>query len=178
MNKRERFEKIREAVYIAVMLHEVGHNMGLTHNMAGSSDALNYGKQFWEIESLPKELGSALVATKKPELQKAISDCMADAKFIEDTAAASGYVYNYTTQDCLRQAEVMYSSIMDYHASWNADLGGLGAYDKAAIKFGYAQLAEVFPENNLKVDSKKAKIIALAIFKRLEKNTDAIAKWP
>ncbi len=158
LNRRERFAKIREAVYIAVMLHEIGHNMGLTHNMSASSDALNYGKQFWEIESLPKELGSALVATQKPELQKAISDCMLDAKFIQETASASGHDYTYTTQDCLRQAEVMYSSIMDYHASWNADLGGLGAYDKAAIKFGYAQLVEVFPQDNLKVDTKNQKL--------------------
>jgi hypothetical protein len=154
LSRSERFSRIREAVFIAVMLHEVGHNMGLTHNMAASSDALNYGNQFWEIESLPRELGSALVATQKPELQKAISDCMLDAKFMKETAASSGHDYTYTTQDCLRQAEVMYSSIMDYHASWNADLGGLGAYDRAAIKFGYAQLVEVFPQDNLKVDAK------------------------
>lgn len=34
--------------------------------------------------------------------------------------------------------EAQYSSIMDYGAEFNSDLMGLGKYDKAAMKFGYA----------------------------------------
>jgi len=34
--------------------------------------------------------------------------------------------------------EAQYSSIMDYGAEFNSDLLGLGKYDKAAMKFGYA----------------------------------------
>ena len=56
---------------------------------------------------------------------------------------------NLTTQECLRQSEGMYSSIMDYMGTWNADLNGLGTYDYAATKFAYGQLLEVFPEDNL-----------------------------
>lgn len=43
--------------------------------------------------------------------------------------------------------EVQYSSIMDYHQRFNSDFGGIGLYDKAAIKFGYGQLVEVFDES-------------------------------
>jgi hypothetical protein len=45
-----------------------------------------------------------------------------------------------------RREELKYSSIMDYHQRFNADFGGIGLYDKAAIKFGYGELVEVFDE--------------------------------
>jgi hypothetical protein len=45
-----------------------------------------------------------------------------------------------------RSSELKYSSIMDYHQRFNSDWGGIGMYDKAAIKFGYGELVEVFDE--------------------------------
>lgn len=45
-----------------------------------------------------------------------------------------------------RSHELKYSSIMDYHQRFNSDWGGIGMYDKAAIKFGYGELVEVFDE--------------------------------
>lgn len=145
---KTRFLKIRESVYAAVALHEIGHNHGLTHNMSGSADPLNYGERFWKIQKLPAKIFDAITATQEdPELQKALIDCYDDSKKVLRSEA--------TAQDCFRQQELMYSSIMDYHASWNADLGGLGAYDKAAIFFGYGQLIQVFPENNLSQESKQ-----------------------
>ncbi|MBI1945416.1 MAG: zinc-dependent metalloprotease [Deltaproteobacteria bacterium] len=42
--------------------------------------------------------------------------------------------------------ETSYSSIMDYHQHFNSDWAGIGLYDKAAIKRGYAEMAEVFDE--------------------------------
>jgi hypothetical protein len=44
----------------------------------------------------------------------------------------------------LRQYQ--YSSIMDYAGRFNTDISGLGPYDRAAVKFGYGQLVEVFEE--------------------------------
>ncbi|MCB9726914.1 MAG: zinc-dependent metalloprotease [Deltaproteobacteria bacterium] len=45
-----------------------------------------------------------------------------------------------------RVREFQYSSIMDYAGRFNADIAGLGRYDRAAIKFGYGQLVEVFDQ--------------------------------
>lgn len=45
------------------------------------------------------------------------------------------------------QPEYKYSSIMDYHGRFNARFSGLGAYDVAALKFGYGQLVETFANN-------------------------------
>ena len=46
-----------------------------------------------------------------------------------------------------RKSEMKYSSIMDYHQRFNSDFSGIGLYDKAAIKFGYGDLVEVFDES-------------------------------
>ncbi len=43
---------------------------------------------------------------------------------------------------------LQYSSIMDYHQRFNSDFHGIGLYDKAAIKLGYAETVEVFDETN------------------------------
>jgi hypothetical protein len=141
LSPTERFYKIREEVYTAVMLHEIGHNMGLAHNMAGSSDALNYGPLFWQLQNLPSDLDEALAQVQEDSQRKTLEECK--------KLSAN---YTVTAQECLGQDEIMYSSIMDYHAAWNSDLGGLGTYDKAAIKFGYAQLVETFPKESMLLD--------------------------
>ena len=45
-----------------------------------------------------------------------------------------------------RKQELDYTSIMDYHQRFNSDWSGIGLYDRAAIKFGYGELVEVFDE--------------------------------
>ena len=98
--------RLREEIFRAVMLHEVGHNLGLRHNFEASYDALNYDRQFWQLEET----------------------------FGEDEAAKRD----------AKQPEFTYSSIMDYAGRINGDFHGLGAYDRAAIKFAYGTLVETF----------------------------------
>ncbi len=50
------------------------------------------------------------------------------------------------TQALGRMREFQYASIMDYSARFNSDIHGLGAYDEAAIHFGYGQLVHVFED--------------------------------
>ncbi|MDP2342014.1 MAG: hypothetical protein Q8O67_13735 [Deltaproteobacteria bacterium] len=151
MSYAERFKKLRSDIYVAVMLHEVGHNTGLFHNFAGSSDAINYGANFWEIQDLPGDIDDALGVISQDNDAKSVSrvqqlnhckDVIANASDDFDSSAL-------TTHECLRQSEGLYSSIMDYHGNWNSDFNGLGPYDFAATKFAYGQLLEVFPTENL-----------------------------
>ncbi len=102
-----RRDYILKAYFKAVALHEIGHNVGLRHNFAGSYDALNYIPTFWDLEA------STLSTDEKLEAG---------------------------------QPEFTYSSIMDYHGKMNGDWQGLGAYDAAAVKFGYGQMLETFAD--------------------------------
>ncbi len=43
------FEIVREAIYTAVLAHEVGHSLGLMHNFGGSDDAMNYHDGYWTL---------------------------------------------------------------------------------------------------------------------------------
>ncbi|HAN30414.1 MAG TPA: hypothetical protein DCQ06_02340, partial [Myxococcales bacterium] len=45
-----------------------------------------------------------------------------------------------------RRTEYQYASIMDYGQKINADFMGLGKYDKAAIRYGYGRLTDVFAD--------------------------------
>ena len=178
MSYAERFKKLRQDIYVAVQLHEVGHNTGLFHNFAGSTDAINYGPSFWEIQDLPTDLDDALTALSGRGDQRSL-DRVAQLENCLDVIAratdggADGNpdfpaglgdgisdfeALNLSTQECLRQSEGMYSSIMDYHGNWNADFNGLGPYDFAANKFAYGQLLEVFPEANLAADTQPGAI--------------------
>jgi len=172
MSYAERFKKLREDIYVAVQLHEVGHNTGLFHNFAGSTDAINYGPAFWEVQLLPEDLDDAITALSGRGDQTSLNrvaqleHCLdviarateAGANGNDDIPAGTGdgiadfEALNLTTQQCLRQSEGMYSSIMDYHGNWNADFNGLGPYDFAATKFAYGQLLEVSPAENLAGD--------------------------
>lgn len=58
---------LRERIFKAVMLHEVGHNVGLRHNFEASYDALNYNRTFWELETTHGSNETAKLDAKQPE---------------------------------------------------------------------------------------------------------------
>src|SRR6185369_5277881 len=45
------FKNLRTLIFRGLADHEMGHTMGLRHNFSGSTDALNYGDDFWRIRS-------------------------------------------------------------------------------------------------------------------------------
>lgn len=47
--RSKRYDYVADRLIKHVMLHEVGHNVGLAHNFEGSYDALNYPDRFWEL---------------------------------------------------------------------------------------------------------------------------------
>jgi hypothetical protein len=154
MSYAERFKKLRENIYVAVQLHEVGHNTGMFHNFAGSTDALNYGRFFWELQDLDPNIDNAIaeLSTRNDARSTSRIEQLENCKAVIANAGPDFESQAMSTQDCLRQSEGVYSSIMDYHGNWNADFNGLGPYDFAANKFAYGQLVEVFPTENLRAD--------------------------
>lgn len=114
-------------IYEGTQLHEVGHTVGLRHNFEASTDAVNFDPEFWALKT-----------------------------------DANGNVVNPWQRDTDAQAlghirEHMLASVMDYTSKFNGRFGGLGLYDKAAIKFGYGDMVEVFnkaPDLNKSPDGK------------------------
>jgi hypothetical protein len=45
------FKTLRAKIFRGLADHEMGHTMGMRHNFAGSTDALNYGKEYWNIRT-------------------------------------------------------------------------------------------------------------------------------
>ena len=48
-----------------------------------------------------------------------------------------------------KRIEYQYSTIMDYGQKINSDVHGLGKFDRAAIKFGYGDLVEVYKDTSM-----------------------------
>ena len=97
MDPEEVYQQLRREIFKGVMLHEIGHTVGLRHNFKASYDALNYQDDFWQIREQFDE--SEWAAQRLPEHRYAsIMDY--GARFNSDTkglgkydAAAIKYVY-------------------------------------------------------------------------------------
>ena len=157
-------QQLRKDIFLAVTLHEVGHNMGLRHNFRASFDAMNYFPDYWQLRSAAaantaaKKYAGIDVGSKQPvgvaytgtdcnatgrkgTIRPRYVDCPGGATSVDEVAG--------------NVREFQYSSVMDYGAEFNSDLHGLGRYDRAAMKFSYAGdgFVEVFPTAKLDSNS-------------------------
>lgn len=135
MSREEIFRKIREQIFVGVMLHEVGHTLGLRHNFAASMDGINYADELWDYLELPEDPATA-AASADDEVAQRLERCIERATDLDIPVP--------TTLECLRANELKQASVMDYGGKFNDRFRGLGKYDKAAIAFGYGGLIEVF----------------------------------
>jgi hypothetical protein len=53
LSASDMFKALRVAIFRGLTDHEMGHTMGLRHNFAASTDALNYADQFWQTYTDP-----------------------------------------------------------------------------------------------------------------------------
>ncbi|PIE65822.1 MAG: hypothetical protein CSA24_01905 [Deltaproteobacteria bacterium] len=115
--REEVFLELYDRIWSTVAMHEVGHNLGLRHNFAGSTDALNFFPEYWDLK------GGDDGGTWTPH-----------NLWESDTES----------QVVNRMREFQSTSIMEYTSAFNARFQGLGSYDRAAILYGYGNLVEVF----------------------------------
>jgi hypothetical protein len=146
------FNELRKRVFRAVMLHELGHTMGLRHNFAGSADALNYQDDYWpqRVKTIDPLTTYTQGTTVIPDALLR-SNCTVQEPLRRNDPDLTPVAGTDPTAGCQEQAngkmaELQYSSIMDYGSRFNSDIHGLGHYDIAALAAGYGDLVEVFDE--------------------------------
>ena len=128
-------QALKKEIFLGVTLHEVGHNMGCRHNFRASYDAMNYFPDYWKVR---------YEAINHPDQgMNPNPDGKLHPRYLN---MPGGALTQYEIDNAVREEQ--YSSIMDYGAEFNSDLRGLGLYDKAVIKFSYAEMLEVFTDLN------------------------------
>lgn len=158
------YNELRDRIFIAVTLHEVGHNMGLRHNFRGSFDAMNYFPGYWEQREAAAAASQNPVVNGHPVMYARSHACSPTTTACKDGATKTEIGVAQPNELAPQQVNItegpwavtkydpgevssfgqQYSSIMDYGAAFNSDMAGLGRYDIAAIKYGYANHVEVF----------------------------------
>ncbi len=127
-----RAEKMRRYVadraHFSVILHEMGHSIGMRHNFVSSSDAWGYRPQYWQLRTQ-----NGANTTECTDLTSDGGSCVGPRWFDPVTEEErSQLVWMF-----------MHSSTMDYAGEYTQDMLGLGAYDFAAARMFYGDAIAV-----------------------------------
>lgn len=135
-HRQDVYDWARKETSKGVMAHEIGHSMGLRHNFAASFDSLNYDKRYWQLRTN----NGAVTA-----------DCEVGET---DGSSCIGPRYNDPITDTEIEGNLgRYSttSTMDYPGDQNQDMLTAGTYDRAALRFGYGGVVDVWAEDGVSV---------------------------
>lgn len=121
---------IEARVFIDTQLHEVGHTLGMMHNFAGSTDAINFPRKYWELRA-----AGGLIDGKRPAPEWSITD---------DEA------YDVSLQAGMRSLQS--STSMEYMSTYGTDIDP-GMYDVAWVKYVYLDSVEVFDTDHVDVNA-------------------------
>ena len=137
MQQRKRYDAmhryLKRRYQYAVLIHEMGHSVGLRHNFVSSSAALFYRPQYWQLR------------TKNGAVTNQCTDA------VDDGESCVGPRY----QDPITQEENdnmlwmwMHSSVMDYAGEHSQDMLGLGVWDFAAARMAYGDTVPVYKDTS------------------------------
>ncbi|MDF1563802.1 MAG: zinc-dependent metalloprotease [Deltaproteobacteria bacterium] len=159
-NRRTVVDFILRQTFRGVEAHEVGHTVGLRHNFQGSFDEENYPEDYWKIQEIFPDIEFGSINQTGDGITSTYD---ANGDNILDGAELAVYEADHKARK-LEQERAgidmhMTSSIMDYsrHFYYN-DVLGIGRYDHAALKFGYANKVELY--SNTESDFDPAEVAA------------------
>lgn len=122
-------EYLRRRIHRSVVAHEMGHSLGLRHVFTSSFDALNYPPQYWQLRTRDKR----------------------ETAYCESPTTNGTRCIGPRWKDPVTPTEregllTMWqqTSVMDYPGEIAQDLLGIGPYDRAAIRFVYGDVTEVW----------------------------------
>jgi hypothetical protein len=128
---QQMYDYIRARIHFGLVLHEMGHTVGLRHNFTGSADKFNYRPQYWQLRT-----SGGTVHTRCTEP-------------VADGAACVGprYFDPETPEEIDQSLHTWaFTSVMDYAGDYTQDWMGLGVYDLAASRMVYGDLVEVLDD--------------------------------
>jgi len=122
---------IRRRLTVGVLEHELGHSMGLRHQFTSSFDALNFRPQYWQLRTQDgAQTRSCTAATNDG------STCTGPRWYDPITQAErDGLIWRWQQ-----------TSVMDYAGDLTQDTLDIGAYDRAAVRLEYGDVADVWDE--------------------------------
>lgn len=123
--ERDVYDFIVAQTMADTQLHEIGHTMSLRHNFSASTDALNFGPEYW--------------ALKGPGYSMGPNDKRPFAEFALQGFTVTGH--EQALNEGIR--DLQSASVMDYANVYGTNTS-LGSYDLAAIKYAYFDMIEVF----------------------------------
>jgi len=122
---------IRRRLTMGVLEHELGHSMGLRHQFTSSFDALNFRPQYWQLRTQDGKQTKLCTAAAQDG-----STCTGPRWYDPITQAErAGLIWRWQQ-----------TSVMDYAGDLTQDTLDIGAYDRAAVRLAYADVADVWDE--------------------------------
>jgi hypothetical protein len=125
---------IRRRLTFGVLIHELGHSMGLRHQFTSSFDAINYHPQYWQLRTQN--------GTQTTPCTTAVTDgstCVGPRWYDPITQPErDGLIWRW-----------QHTSVMDYPGDLTQESVGLGAYDRAAVRLEYADVADIWDDSNV-----------------------------
>lgn len=139
-DRAERMRKyVAQRAHYAVIIHEMGHSIGMRHNFVSSYDAWGFRPQYWQLR------------TKNGKVKTECTDLAADGA----SCIGPRYFDPMTDEESKNmQWMFMQSSTMDYAGETTQDLLGLGAYDFAAARMFYGDAVAVHESDDYKSNKK------------------------
>jgi hypothetical protein len=122
---------VRRHLTVGLVEHELGHSVGLRHQFTSSFDALNFRPQYWQLR------------TQNGKQTKVCTDATTDG------STCTGPRWLDPITDAERDGLIwrwQQTSVMDYAGDLTQDTLGIGAYDRAAVRLEYADVADVWDE--------------------------------
>jgi hypothetical protein len=126
---------LRRKMTFSVISHEIGHSLGLAHVFTSSADALNYRPQYWQLRTRDGA-ENALCTDAVADGASCVGPRWLDPVTPEEE---NGLIHRW-----------MHTSVMEYPGELTQDTLDISAYDRAAIRFAYGDVTEVWDDANVR----------------------------